>query len=65
MIVSLKSCIDTLKRIPNNVELLDEHVVKTNFEEFAGDYLPEANNFICEIHSWKEFWEMQVFLQIF
>ena len=20
------------------------------------DYLPEANNFICEIHSWKEFW---------
>ena len=38
------------------MELLDEHVFKTNFEEFAGDYLPEANNFICEIHSWKEFW---------
>ena len=36
------------------MELIDEHI-KTNFEQFAGDYLPETNNFICEIHLWKEF----------
>ena len=30
--------------------------LKPILTEFAGDYLPGANNFICEIHSWNDFW---------